>query len=65
VVAREAKVVSQALAARAVIDQITQHEQINEVAEAVVGAADRPLAPRVQPLRALEAQRQASDHLRT
>ncbi len=47
-----------------IIDQVTQHEQIDEVAEAVVRAADRPFAHRVQLLRDLEAQRQASDYLR-
>ncbi len=48
-----------------IIDQVTQHEQIDEVTEAIVAAANRSLAHRVQLLGDLETQRQTSDHPRT
>ena len=43
-VAQEAKVVSQASQRGMIVDRVAQHEQIDEVAETVVGAVGRPLA---------------------
>jgi hypothetical protein len=42
-----------------IVDQVAQHEQIDEVAETVVGAVGGPLADGVQLLSDLKAQRQA------
>jgi len=49
---------------RKIVDQVAQHEQIDEVAEAVVASVGGPLADGVQLLGDLKAQWQAGDRLR-